>query len=228
MVNIDFIICKYSSSSVSLGPHIEKAIEQVLEIELPRYVSILDKHIKTIKQWNRPIMRAIHNLLITIIYAEGYFSSYTNNQSFRSLIDHLLRILTEPRLINNIQPNSHNMETLIIDATLLVFSVLVYEPDALDYIKQRKPVGIFRQLTTTPYETIVLNAYMMLAYTMDENDVKSIQDNSSQLLPITLNLLKKAIEVRHQTNTDENVNREHIDRNIIQLVETLKGNFVFF
>src|SRR5437588_11982651 len=121
---------------------------------LPRYVSILDKHMKTIKEWKRPMMRAVHNLIITIAYAEGYFSSYTNTESFRSLINHLLNILNESTLIDKIHQNSNNIETLLIDATLVVFSVLVYESDALDYIKQCKPTTIFRQLTKTPYETI--------------------------------------------------------------------------
>jgi len=206
------------------GPHIEKTIEQVLEIMLTRYVSILDEHMKTIKKWNRPIMRAIHNLIITIAYAEGYFSSHTNTESFRALINHLLNILNEPTLINKIQPNSNNIETLLIDATLVVFSVLVYESDALDYIKQRKPTAIFRQLTKASYESIALNAYMMLAYTMDDNDIKTLQTDLTQLLSTTISLLRKAIEARQQMNIDQNFSRENINRNILQLLETLKGN----
>jgi hypothetical protein len=190
-------------------------MEQVLDVMLPRYVAILDKHIQTIQQWKRPIMRAIHNLIITIVYAEEYFHSYTYTESFRSLINHLLTILNESTLIKKIHPNSNNIETLLIDATLIVFNVLVYQPNALDYIKQQKSSTIFRQLTKTSYEKIVLNAYMMLAYTIDDNDLKTSSDDLIQLFSTTFNLLEK---------TMANMNRENIDRSILQLLETLKGN----
>jgi hypothetical protein len=220
MVNI--ILDNNNKRNISfsfLGPHIEQAIEQVLEVMLPRYVSILDEHMKTIKDWNRPIMRAIHNLIITIIYAEGYFSSYTKTASFRELINHILNILNEQKLIDKIQSNSNNIETLLIDATLVVFNVLIYESDALDYIKRCKPTEIFRQLTKTSNEIIVLNAYTMLAYTMDNNDIKILQDDLTQLLSTTINLLRKTIENPQQIDINQN-----IDRNILQLLETLKGN----
>jgi hypothetical protein len=211
----DLLSHLFFSSSSSQGPHIEKAMEQVLEVMLPRYVAILDKHIQTIKQWKRPIMRAIHNLIITIVYGEGYFSSYIYTESFRLLINHLLTILNESTLIKKIHPNSNNIETLLIDATLVVFNVLIYEPNALDFIKQRKPSKIFRKLTKTPYETIVLNAYMMLAYTIDDNDIKASSNDLIKLFSTTFNLLQKTMNNNGSMNTD---------RSTLQLLETLKGN----
>ncbi|CAF3589496.1 unnamed protein product [Rotaria sordida] len=216
------IKCPYFLTTYN-GPEIERAIEHVLEIMLPRYVSILDKHMKTIKEWQEPIMHAIHNLIMTIVYAEGYFSSCINNKSFQLLINHLLNLLNETSLINKIHPKENNIETLLIDATLVVFSIQLYEPNALDYIKQLKPIAVFRQLTTTSREAIVLNAYMMLVHVMDENDIETMVDNLSNLLSTTLYLLGKAIETRHHTNIHEKVNQETVDRNIIQLLETLRG-----
>ncbi|CAF0824435.1 unnamed protein product [Rotaria sp. Silwood1] len=216
------IKCPYFLTGYN-GPCVEKAIEHVLEIMLPRYVSILDKHMKTIKEWRSSMMRAIHNLIITIVYADGYFSSHTHNKSFRLLINHLLCLLSETSLIKKIHPSANNLETLLIDATLVVFSVLVYEPNALDYIKKLKPIAIFRQLTTTSHETIVLSAYMMLVYVVDENDIERAVGNLSNLLSTTLYLLGKEIETRHHPNVYENSNRENNDRNIIHLLETLKG-----
>lgn len=186
---------------------------------LPRYVAILDKHIKTIKQWKRPIMRAMHNLIITIIYAEGYFGLHTRTDTFRQLIHHLLTILNQPILIEKIHPDLNNIETLLIDAILVVFSVLVYESNALDFIKKCKPIEIFRQLTKVSYETIALNAQMMLAYTINDQDMKTSQDDLVRLLSTTFNLLKNTINRQQQINT----NQENLDRNIIQLLETLKG-----
>ncbi|CAF0834713.1 unnamed protein product [Adineta steineri] len=205
------------------GPYIEKAIEQILEKMLPRYVSILNKHMKTIKEWNRPMMRAVHNLIITIIYAEDYFSAHINNEAFRSLIDHLLQLLNESVLINKINAESKNMESLLIDATLIVFSILIYEPDALEYLKQCKSADIFRSLATVPSETIVMNAYMLLTYTMSDSDIKTAQDDLPKLLSTTISLLQKAIKTRHESNNNQNLNQDNIDRNILQLVETLKG-----
>ncbi|CAF1992875.1 unnamed protein product [Rotaria magnacalcarata] len=216
------IKCPYFLTTYN-GPHIEKAIEHILEVMLPRYVSILDKHMKTIKEWNHSMMRAMHNLIITIVYAEGFFSSHTNSKSFRLLVNHLLHLLNEPTLVNKIQPNSSSVETLLIDAALVAFSILVYEPNALDYIKTLKPIATFQKLTKKPHETIVLNAYMMLAYVIDEKTIQASVDDLSQLLFTTLNLLGNAIENRHEKNDNERASRETIDRNIIQLIETLKG-----
>ncbi len=78
VIMVDIVLFCYEfffSSLLSfLGICEDNVIEQVFEKMLPRYVSILDKHMKTIKQWNRPMMRAVHNLIITIIYGEDYFS----------------------------------------------------------------------------------------------------------------------------------------------------------
>ena len=196
-----------------------KSIEQILKTMLPRYVSILDKHIKTIKQWRHPIMHAIHYLLISLNFAKGCFTLYLTNQSLRSLIDHLLSLLNEPILINEMKRSSTNIESSIIHAILRIFNELVYEPDALDYIQQCKPATIFRQLSSIPCETIIWSGYIMLAYTTDEEDIKGSPDDSSQLLYTTVNLLHTITQSRDQINPNDN-----ISGNIIQLTKTLKGN----
>ncbi|CAF4839230.1 unnamed protein product, partial [Rotaria magnacalcarata] len=63
---------------------------------------------------------------------------------------------------------------------------------------------------------------MMLAYVIDEKTIQASVDDLSQLLFTTLNLLGNAIENRHEKNDNERASRETIDRNIIQLIETLK------
>ncbi|UJR27361.1 hypothetical protein I4U23_008653 [Adineta vaga] len=205
------------------GPYIERLIEQILEKMLPRYVSILNKHMKTVNEWHRPMMRAVHNLIITIIYAEDYFSSHIKNEPFRALIDHLLQLLNEPVLINKINPETKNMESLLVDATLIVFSILVYEPDALEYMKQRNAAETFRKLSSVSSETIVLNSYMLLAYTMTDNDINTSQDDLPKLLATTTSLLDKSIQTREESHQNQSINPENVDRNILQLVETLKG-----
>lgn len=188
---------------------------------LPRYISILDKHITTVREWHSPMMRAIRYLLTTLVFAEGCFTLHLTNRSLRSLVDHLLCIVEEPLLVENIDSNPKNQETLLVDSALAVFTVLVYEDDALSYIKKTKPVEIFQKLISTRCETIVLNAYMMLAYTMNERDIKRADVDLSLLTVTILNLLHNAIESSQHTNT------ENFDRDKIQLVEILKGNQIY-
>lgn len=206
-----------------LGSQQEKSIERLLGRMLPRYASILDQHLSAVKSWTRSTMRAIHNLLTTLIYAEGYYTPHANDQAFRSLIDHLLRLLDIPALRDKVRSNSNNIETLLIDAALTIFTIVVYEPDALDYIRQRKPVAVFRQLTSAPSETIVLNAYVLLAYTVEEEDIKASLADYSQLLSTILDRLQRVIKTLQQINTNDYSNQENLTRNSMQLIETLKG-----
>ncbi|CAF3376261.1 unnamed protein product [Rotaria socialis] len=205
------------------GPNVEKTIEEVLHIMIPRYVLILDKHTKTIKEWQRPMMRSIRYLLTTLVFAEGCFTSHLNKQSLQSLIDHLLRISKELTPSQNINKSPKAQETILIDAVLAVFILFIYESDALDYIKKCKPVKIFQKLISTSCETTLLNACMMLAYTMDENDINGSHMDLSQLTVTILNLLHKAVEPSKQTNSPDELTAENIDRDKIQLVEILKG-----
>ncbi|CAF0910631.1 unnamed protein product [Rotaria sordida] len=216
------IKCPYFLETYN-GPHMEKSIEQVLKTMLPRYVSILDKNIKQIKKWHGPMMRSIRHLLTTLIFAEGYFTVYLSNGSLGSLINHLLYLISEPTLIKKLHNTPENQETLLIDAALRVFSVLIYEPDALDYIKICKSARIFRALTSISSESIVLNAYMMLASTIDKNDIKELNIDLSQLTFNILNLLYNAVESQNKTNLNDQVNTGNINRNIIQLAQILKS-----
>ncbi|CAF2412789.1 unnamed protein product [Rotaria sp. Silwood2] len=216
------IKCPYFLETYN-GPQMEKTIEQVLQIMLPSYVSILDKHIKKIKEWHRPMMRSIRHLLTTLSLAEGCFTLHLNNESIRSLINHLLCLITEPILIKKIHNTLENQETLLIDITLVVLGVLIYEPDALDYIKKCKPARIFRALTSTSCENIVFNAYLMLAYIMDENDIKELNINLSRLTFSILNLLHNAVESYNKTDVDDNINKKNTNRKITQLAEILKN-----
>jgi hypothetical protein len=67
----------------------------------------------------------------------------------------------------------------------------------------------------------------MLAYTIDENNIKESKDDLSRLLRTTLNLLYKAVDSRNKTNGDAKITSENIDRNIMQLTETLRGNRIY-
>ena len=192
----------------------ESTIQRVLELMLPRYTTLLDKHMKSIKRWNRPMMRAVHHLLTTMIFAEGSFNRYLIPRSLRTLIDHLLNLISEPTLVQKILPVPTNLESILVNASLVILSVLVYEPDALEHLKRCRSARSFRPLLTTSSESIVLNAYMMLAYTMDEEDLRESQGDLSQLFRTTWSLLRENMQ-----NTAE----EKFNRNTVQLIETLRG-----
>ncbi|CAF1431074.1 unnamed protein product [Adineta steineri] len=88
---------------------------------LPRCVTILNTHIKTIKTWQRSIKQAMYHLLIVLVFAESYFTSYLSNESLQTFIKHLLRLVNESELIKHIKRIPINPETLLIDAALQVF-----------------------------------------------------------------------------------------------------------
>jgi hypothetical protein len=213
---------KYSFSRC-LGSDVDESMRNALEILLPRYVSIFDRHMPTIATWNRPVMRAIHNIVITLIYAEGCFSFYADSRSFRLLINHLLSLLDQSTLLVKIHSSSNNIESLLIDATLVLFSVLVYEIETLDYIQQCKPIEIFRQLTFASRETIVLNAYVLFSYMIDEDYIRRSKEHFSQLTFNIVKLLQNSIDIFHRTDQHDRMKRENIHRDIIQLIDTLTG-----
>ena len=48
-----------------------------------------------------------------------------------------------------------------------------------------------------------------------------------QLFSTTIDLLQKTIENRQQMSAESSFSKENIDRNILQLLETLKGNDIY-
>jgi hypothetical protein len=202
------------------GQQLETSLEHILELMLPRYVSLLDKHMRTIQTWTRPMMRAVHHLLSTMIFAEGSFTVYLNEQSVRSLINHLLRLVCETRFIATLHQTGTSLPSVLINTALIILNVLVYERDALDYLKQCQSVRFFRALTSANNESIVLNAYMMLAYTMNERDLRNSSDDFIRLFHTTIGLLKGV----HQS-IEGNKSNEKISRTFLQLLETLRGRY---
>ncbi|CAF1013654.1 unnamed protein product [Adineta ricciae] len=201
------------------GPHMGETVEQVLELILPRYVSILDTHMTSITTWTSSVKCAVYHLLKILVYAEDYFTLYLNDQLLEKLINHLLRILSEPTLTKAITRTSHNFESLIIYATLEVFDVLIHEVKAFNYLKRSKAAETFEKLLSTPKASVASRAYDMLAYTIDINDVKEAQEYFPRFTCNVLNLLYEAVESNNPTNNDPN----YIERSILQLAETLTG-----
>ena len=158
---------------------------------IPRYASILEKHIRSINEWNCAMMHAVHHLLLTVSIAKGYYTPYANGQPLQWLIDHIVRIISEFSIVSKVDEHSTTRETILIDSALKTLTTFVHEPDLLVYIKQLKITSTFRSLILLPYESITFHVYVMLSYTMDENDIKASGKESGRLLSNIFDSLRK-------------------------------------
>jgi hypothetical protein len=186
---------------------------------IPRYAFLLDRHIQSIDQWNSPIIHAVHHVLLTVIYAKGYYTPYATGQPLQWLIDHIIRIISNSSLIKKVNEKSKSPETILIDSALRALTVFVHEPDLLVYIKHLQITSIFRSLIFLSNESIVLHAYVMLSFTLEEDDIKASEKESGRLLSKIFDTLRKKIQTLSITNQNEEI----IERNISLLVEALRG-----
>jgi hypothetical protein len=189
---------------------------------IPRYAFILDKHIQIINQWKSPIIHSVHHLLLTVIFARGYYTPYANGQPLQWFIDHIIRIISETSFINKINKKATNPETILIDSALRTLTAFVHEPDLLVYIKHLKITSMFRPLVLLSNESILLHAYVMLSYTLEEDDIIASEKDSGRLLSKIFDSLRKKIKLLSITNKNEEI----IEKKISLLVEALRGRLI--
>ncbi|CAF0925458.1 unnamed protein product [Adineta steineri] len=213
-----FLIKCPSFFSSYRGSQSSKVIEQLLDTMVPRYASLIDKHIHSINEWKSPMIHAVHHLLLTVIYARGYYAPYATGQPLQWLIDHIVHIINEPSFITKVNEKATNPETLLIHSALRTLTAFVHEPDLLVYIKQLKITSIFRSLILLPNESIVLHAYVMLSYTLEENDIKASEKDSGRLLSKIFDSLRKKTKSLSVLNKNEEIT----ERNISLLTEALQ------
>jgi len=187
---------------------------------IPRYASILDKHIKSINEWNSAMIHTVHHVLLTVILAKGHYTPYANGQPFQWLIDHIVQIINESKILNKIDEHSTTLETILIDTSLKTLTAFVHDPDLLIYIKQLKIISNFRSLILSSYQSIVFHIYIILSYIMDEDDIKSSEKESGRLLSNIFDSLRKNIKLI----SVKNQNQKLIEHNITLLVEAIQGN----
>lgn len=211
-----FIISKHSSTPSTF------ILEQLLETMIPRYASILDRHIKFIDQWNSGIIHGIHHLLLTVVLLRGHYTNYSHGQPLRWLIDHIIRILSQPSIVNQMKEDLMNYQSLIIDSALRVLTGFVRDPDLLIYIKQLKIQSILRLLVSSPCESIAFHSYLVLSYIMDEIDIKSSEKESGRLLSNIFDSLRREIRLLSERNRHD----QAIEHNITLLVEAVQGNIL--
>jgi hypothetical protein len=186
---------------------------------IPRYASLLEQHIKSIHQWNSPIIHAVHHILLTVSFARGYYTPYANGQPLQWFIDNVIRIISEESFVKKVNEKGTNPETILIDSALKTLTAFVHEPDLLVYIKHLKITSIFRPLIVSPNESIVLHAYVMLSYTLEEDDIKASEKESGRLLSKIFDSLRQKIKSLSTSNKNEEIT----EQNISLLVEALQG-----
>lgn len=207
-----------------------QVIDQAFETTLSRYVLVLGTHISTVINWQRPVKRAVYHLLTIMTNAENYFMSFLTDGLVEALIDHLLRIVSEPMLIKNISPKASNLDSLLIDTTLEVLDALSQESDVLKSIQARKPIETFKKLMSAPSKDIARDASTMVAYTIDDENIKHLENYYQQLLCVVLNLLHNTVETSDQKDKDAAVSSIGNSYTLSHLAETLLSayRFLFF
>ncbi|CAF1053487.1 unnamed protein product [Rotaria sp. Silwood1] len=212
-----FLIQCPSFFTIYHGSYSNEVIEQLLDTMVPRYASILDKHIQSIKQWKSSMIHIVHHVLLTITHAKGYYTPYANGQPLQWLIDDIIRIISEPCLLKKVNEKGTTSETILINSALFTLTTFVHEPDLLAYIKQLKKISLFNSLVSSSNESIVIYAYMMLAYILEEDDIKSSEKDTGRLLSNIFDLLRKNIK----SLSKRKQHNEFIERNISLLVESI-------
>ena len=186
---------------------------------IPRYSSILDKHIQSIHQWHSTMIHIVHHLLLTVIHVKDFYTPYANGQPLQWFIDHLIRLVSASSAIEKINEKASRPETLLIDTVLRTLNAFVHEPDLLAYIKHLKIVPVLRSLIFLPYESIACHAYVILSYTLEEHDIKASEKDAGRLLCNLFDALRK--NVRSSSRTTEHEQAK--ERNISLLIEAIQG-----
>jgi len=201
------------------GLQSNKIIEQILSTMIPRYALLLDPHMNSISHWSSIFIHIVHHLLLTVIYAKDFYTPYANGQPLQWLIDHIVHILNEESFRSKVDKKSVSPETMLIDSSIRSLTAFVHEPDLLVYIKSLKITSIFRSLIQLPNETIVLHAYVMLAYTLKEDDIKASEKEAGRLLSKILDTLRKKIK----SLVNPHKNAQVIEKQMSLLVEAFRG-----
>jgi hypothetical protein len=192
-------------------------MDSLLSIMLPQYITLLDKFVPSAHHWKQSMIQSMQYLLKTINHGANQFPTNAKHISYHlSLIDHVLKLVNEPIFYNNLRETLSNPETSLMDTAIRFLVNMMSEPTILAHIKQSHAATVFLRLTSCKYEPLLLNVYILLAYTTHEEDIK-IMHNTDRLLITIIQSLKTTLNQKPERSTQ-----------IEQLLETLKGKKVLF
>ena len=158
------------------------------------------------------MIRCVDSLLSMINHGT---SEFDNNVKVVSehlpLVDHVLRLVDEASLYENISETLSNGETLLLNSAMRFLVIMKNESNILAHMKESHKTESFLRLTSCRYEGIVLNAYTLLAYTAREEDIKTMPE-SDRLLHTIVQSLKTTVDDKFEKKNETE-----------QLLEILKG-----
>ena len=140
------------------------------------------------------MIRCVDSLLSMINHGT---SEFDNNVKVVSehlpLVDHVLRLVDEASLYENISETLSNGETLLLNSAMRFLVIMKNESNILAHMKESHKTESFLRLTSCRYEGIVLNAYTLLAHATHEDDIKTIP-NLNEILGKILQSLKSTLK----------------------------------
>ncbi|CAF2606175.1 unnamed protein product [Rotaria sp. Silwood2] len=194
------------------GSRLEQTMENLLSVMLPQYVTLLDKIVPTVHNWNQSTTEAVNQLLQIINHGANQFQINAKLVSEHlSLIDHVLKLVNEPIFYNNLEETLSNSETNFMNTAISFLVNMISEPAILAQVKESQVTPVFLRLTSCQYKPLVLNVYTLLAYTTYEEDIKAMHD-VGRLLATIIESLKIVLNRKPEKRTQ-----------VEQLLETLKG-----
>ncbi|CAF0826673.1 unnamed protein product [Adineta ricciae] len=223
------------------GSALEETMHTLLSTMLPHYVTMLDKAMPSCSHWSQSMIRCVDALLSMINHGTGEFD---NNVKLVSehlpLIDHVLRLVDEASLYENISETLSNGETLLLNSAMRFLVIMKNESNILAHMKESHKTESFLRLTSCRYEGIVLNAYTLLAHATHEDDIKTIP-NLNEILGKILQSLKSTLKeksdkksqtkqllsilkglVQHDQVKDE-INKRNVLPYLVNLTDELTG-----
>lgn len=187
-------------------------MEDLLSSMLSQYVKLLDKIIPSVQQWNQATIQVVNKLLQIINHGANELQTNTKIVAGNlSLINHVLNLVNQPILYDNLRETLSNPETILMNTAISFLVNMISEPAIMAHIKQTHVALAFLRLTKCPSKPLVLNVYTLLAYTTHEEDIKAMQ-YPGRLLSTVIESIKLALDRKSGKGTQ-----------IEQLFETLKG-----
>ncbi|UJR27658.1 hypothetical protein I4U23_008939 [Adineta vaga] len=176
------------------GPALEETMHQLLSTMLSHYVTILGQAMKSCAHWSQSMIRCVESILATINHGTHEFPNNVKMMSDHlALIDHVLKLLDEPILYNNVNETLSNGETMLLNSAMRFLVLMMSEPNVLAHMKESHAAQSFLRLTSCKNEGVVLNAYTLLANAIHEDDIK-LMLNLDQLLAKIIQSLKLTLK----------------------------------
>lgn len=188
---------------------------------LESYQEIYDLFLPSIDNWEYALMESIYYMTALLRYVAFYPSTREYLKENLKLIDSILFILNANCLLDNILVTSdYNSETNLTDSAISFMFNLIHDLDMLILIKESSYFSkeIFLKLKNAQVDRVKLNALMILAKILNEQDIQNL-DRIDELTSIFMEYLVKAMNDPMHTFQDISIE---------QLLESLKGNSTDF